>query len=59
MAYSNKESLNHFKSTNININEINNKMLSTIENFEKDNVYLYYNSHKIINLIRKFTNSFF
>jgi hypothetical protein len=38
MAYSNKESLNHFKSSNININEINNKMLSTIENFEKENV---------------------
>jgi len=38
MAYSNKEWLNQFKSTNNNINEINNKMLSTIENLEKENV---------------------
>jgi len=38
MSYSNKEWLNQFKNTNNNINEINNKMISTIESLEKENV---------------------
>lgn len=48
MAYSNKEWLNQFKSTNNNINEINNKMLSTIENYEKENVNFILASNKHI-----------
>ena len=42
MSYSNKEWLNQFKTTNNNINEINIKMLSTIENMEKENVIIFY-----------------
>lgn len=45
MAYSNKEWLNQYKNTNLNINEINSKMISTIEGMEKENVnhsYLIY-----------------
>jgi len=44
MAYSNKEWLNQFKNTNNNINEINNKMITTIENMEKENVNIDNNS---------------
>ncbi len=51
MSYSNKEWLNQYKNTNNNINEINNKMILTIENMEKENVKLkkMFFNHLILN----------